>query len=187
MDVLLSAFIAVLLTEMGGKVQANMRALAGRFPAAGPQLLGLVLCSSLASLAVGAAGGAVIADLVEERARLLLVAIALLFAATVMIIPFRTAPLPERSGLLAVGLPRLIAAQLGDASQFLVFALAAWSGAPFIAALAGTMAVVAAAAMPLALPDAREDQGPVAILRRVAASGLFLVGIVLALTALRLI
>lgn len=187
MDVLLSAFIAVLLTEMGGKVQGNIRALSIRFPDAGPQLLGLVLFTSIASLAAGAAGGAVVAGMVEESARLLLVAIALLFAAIVMVIPFRVAPAPATSGPIATALPRLIAAQFGDASQFLVFALSAWSGEPIIAALAGTVAVVAAAAMPLARPDESEDRGAIAILRRIAASGLFLVGIILALTALRLV
>jgi Ca2+/H+ antiporter, TMEM165/GDT1 family len=187
MDLLLSAFIAVLLTEMGGKVQANIRALSVRFPDAGPQLLAVVFCTSLASLAVGAAGGAVVAEMVEERARLLLVAIALLFAGTAMVIPFRVPAMPATSGLTTTALPRLIAAQFGDASQFLIFALAAWSGKPVIAALAGTVAVVAAATMPLAMTNEREDRGAIPILRRVAASGLLLVGIILALTALRLI
>lgn len=185
MDVLLAAFIAVLAAETGGKVQANMAVLSTRFPGGRPFLI--LVFTTLISLGIGSAGGAFIARTMQARAELLLVAIALLFAGATMFMPVRARQLAADAGLVRDGLPRLAAAQLGDASQFLVFALAAWSVQPVVATLAGTVAVMVAATIPLLLPVGQASAKALLVTRRIAAVACLLLGSAIALMALRLI
>lgn len=185
MDVLLAAFIAVLAAETGGRVQANVGLLSARFAGAGPFLL--LLLTTLVSLAIGGLGGILVSEVMQERAKLLLVALSLMVAGATMFIPVRVGEIPAGAGLVRHGLPRLAASQLGDSSQFLVFALAAWSMQPVLSVLGGSAAVFAAAMLPIALAQGPTTMNGLARVRWIFALICLLVGTVLALQALRLI
>ncbi|MFM2098490.1 MAG: hypothetical protein RLZZ366_29, partial [Pseudomonadota bacterium] len=68
MDVLLPVFIAVLLAEMGGKVQA----LSHRLSQTSSHVLAALFVAAIASCSFAAIGGAVIAPLISFQARTLL-------------------------------------------------------------------------------------------------------------------
>ncbi|MEQ1547330.1 MAG: TMEM165/GDT1 family protein [Chakrabartia sp.] len=186
MDALLPALLAVLLAEMGGRVQQNSEALTRHFTKTAPILSALTL-STLASLIAAGIGGALVAPLITYEARTLLLGLALLITGGSMLFS-STPPAPIKSGAaFPISLWRFSTAQFGDNSQFLVFAIAARSASPTFAVMGGFAAILIAALPPLLMPDEWRGALPIQRLRKIAI-GLFLIsGSYTALSALRLI
>ncbi len=182
MEALLPALVACLLAEMAGRVQLTTESYAVTRPAWG--LCAALLISTTISLAVGAAGGAWMARLVTYEARTLLLGLALLMAGATIL--FR--PKADRMADAPKGAPlwRYLATQLGDNSQFIVFAFAARGNAPVLAALGGLGGVMLAGCLPLLL-DKDFRRLPLSTLRRLSGGLLLLTGLVSALHALELI
>lgn len=182
MEALLPALVACLLAEVAGRVQLTTEAYA---PQQRAFTLGAALALSTAiSLAIGAAGGAFMARLVTYEARTLLLGLALLMAGGTMLLRAKADRLAEPPK--GAPLWRYLATQLGDNSQFLVFAFAARGNAPALAALGGLAGVLLAGALPLLL-DADFRRLPLATLRRIAGGLLLAAGLWSALHALELI
>lgn len=182
MEALIPAFIAVLLAETGGKVQS----LATRGPGNRAMLLALGL-STLISLGIAAGGAILIADSFALAPRTLLAGLALLFAGAPMLLPAKPAKPRDEGRGFAGHLFGFLAAQIGDASQFIVFAIAARSNMAPLAFAGGVAAVLAAGAMPSLFASEWPDAKHLMTLRRIAAILLLLAGLWCAATALRVI
>lgn len=177
MDVLLPVFVAVLLAEAGGRIQANTHALHHRFPGGPAQILLALLATSIVTLAIAAIGGAIVADLVELSARTLLCGVALLFAGGPMLLKPRPVSPVSGTNAFAASLARFGPAQFGDASQFIVFAIAARGDMPILAGFAGLTAILVAASLPLMLGRDWPGALPLFWIRRVAGAMLLLGGL----------
>lgn len=186
MDALLTAFVAAFLAEWGDKTQlvVAMLAAATRRPAS--VLAGLAL-AALASNVVAAIAGIYIADTINIRAMTLMVALALLFAGISGLIR-RKAPAPAapRRLLVASAFILCLAAEMGDRTQFLTFALAGrFDSAPLAAA--GATAGMVAACLPAALLGDRFGEVVPVRAIRYAGAGVFLItGFIVAVKALQL-
>jgi Ca2+/H+ antiporter, TMEM165/GDT1 family len=182
MDALLPAFIAVLLAETGGKVQ-GLSALMGQGQAAARMMAALLL-STLVSLGIALAGAFVIAGMIGVNPRNLLAGLALLFAGVPMLFAPKAPKLPKGKPGFATSLFAFLAAQIGDASQFIIFALAARTATPPLALVGGLAGVMAACALPLVMGKDWPEAVPLTLLRRIAAALLTLAGVWLMVTAL---
>ncbi len=152
MEALIPAFIAVLLAELDGKVQHQSGALVHRYNRAHLALAALLL-STLASLTVAALGGWLVHNVMNWNARSLLAGLALASSGAVMLWPRKLVEPITGARAFPTSLWRYAVNQFGDNSQFIVFAFAAWSRSPALAAGAGLCAVLIAAIPPLFLPD----------------------------------
>lgn len=178
MDALIPAFIAVLLAETGGKAQA----LSGR----DGHLLALAL-STVVSLGLAVAGGAVIATMIGPQPRTLLAGLALVFAGVPMLLPAKPLKPEDDAPGFAKAFFRYLAVQLGDASQFIAFAIAARSNMPVLALAGGFGGVILAGALPGMFGKDWPEAVKLRLFRWAAALLLTGAGAWLAITALRLI
>lgn len=185
MDALIPVFVAVLMAETGGRIQGLTAALHDRFSNSAPTILAALTLTSLVSLIVAAIGGAVVADMVDFRTRTLLAGLAFAFAGAPMLFALKPNPAPEMAPL-AASFRAFAPAQFGDASQFIVFAMAARGDAPALALAAGTAAILAAASMPL-LAGEWPGRLPLAAIRRGLGTILLITGAAFAAHAFRVI
>jgi Ca2+/H+ antiporter, TMEM165/GDT1 family len=186
MDALVTAFVAAALAEWGDKTQLVVAFLAARSGRPGVVLAGL-LAAALVGNAVAAFAGDLVAQTITLQAMTLLVAVALVFAGVAGLIRRTAPPLGStRTPLFLAAFILTLAAELGDRTQFLTFALGGRFGHPVLTA-AGATAGMLAAAVPAALIGERiQAMAPVRIVR-FAGAGLFLiVGFITAMSALRL-
>ncbi len=181
MEALLPAFIGGALAEWGDRTQLLVALLAARSKRPAPVLLALLL-AAIVSNGVAAYAGQWIAQILDVRASTLLLALALVFSGVAGLIG-RDPPDPGARGGFLVALVLLLAAELGDRTQFLAFGLAARFDHPVLAA-AGATAGVMAAGIPAALLGARLQALPNRALRLAAAAFFLLVGFVVGVTAL---
>jgi Ca2+/H+ antiporter, TMEM165/GDT1 family len=187
MDALLPAFIAALLAEIDGRVQRETEILCAHFKTPGPILSALGL-STLASLIAAGIGGFLVAPLITYEARTLLLGLALLITGVTTLLPTKTATAPKAgSSAFLSSLLRYATRQFGDNSQFLVFAIAARSGGPSLAVIAGFAGVMLAALPVIMNPSGWRRALPLRALRWGASTLLLLVGVGAALSGLRLI
>ena len=187
MDALLTTLVAAFLAEWGDKTQLLVAMLAAttRRPAT---VLAALFLAALASNVAAAIAGVYIADTIAIRAMTLMVALALLFGGASGLLrrkpPAPTAP--KRLLILSAAI-LLLAAEFGDRTQFLTFALAGrFDSAPLAAAgaTAGTLAACLPAAL---LGDKLATTVPLRAIRYTVA-GLFLIaGFITAVNALRLV
>jgi Ca2+/H+ antiporter, TMEM165/GDT1 family len=183
MDVLLPVFIAVLLAEMGGKVQA----LSHRLSQTSSHVLAALFVAAIASCSFAAIGGAVIAPLISFQARTLLGGLALLLAGAPNLLPLRTAPEPAMTiGFIGLCL-RFARAQFGDASQFIIFAFAARANMPVLGAVAGMLAITLVSAPAILAHEDWPGPLPLKLLRIAGAVALSVAGGWMIVSALRLI
>jgi Ca2+/H+ antiporter, TMEM165/GDT1 family len=185
MDAILPVLVAVLLTEIGGPVQAtgNALAVAKRNQT---QLFAALAISSLLMLVIGAISGAVIATMIAFDARSLLFGLALALAGLPMLWPrglVRLFPISSDFFTALLGFGR---AQIGDASQFIVFAVAARTGEPLLALIGGFLGIMAMAAPAILLREEWPGRVPLRMIRSVAALILIVAGAIAAIYALRL-
>jgi putative Ca2+/H+ antiporter (TMEM165/GDT1 family) len=186
MDALLTAFVSAFLAEWGDKTQLIVAMLAATTRRPGTVLAALIL-AALASNIAAAIAGVYIAQSVNIRAMTLLTALALLFAGASGLIRRREpkAQAPKRL-LLVSAVILLLAAELGDRTQFLTFALAGrFDSAPLAAA--GASAGVFLACVPAALlGDKLATTVPVRAIRYGGAGVFLIAGFILAMKALQL-
>lgn len=182
MEAVIPAFIAVLLAETGGKVQL----LAGLLPGKRAVMLAMLL-STLISFGIAAGGAVLIADSVAFAPRTLLVGLALLFAGVPMLLPAKPAKPKDKGRSFGGHLFQFLAAQIGDASQFIVFAIAARSNLAPLAFAGGVAAVLVAGAMPSLIAGDWPGVNRLMVFRRIAAVLLIIAGMWCAATALKVI
>ena len=186
MDALLTAFVAAFLAEWGDKTQLVVVMLAATTRRPGQVLAGLAL-AALASNVVAGLAGVYIAQTITIRAMTLMTALALLFAGGSGLIR-RKPPAPATIRVpLLTALILCLAAEMGDRTQFLTFALAGrFDSAPLAAAgaTAGTLAACLPAAL---LGEKLATTVPVRAIRY-SVAGLFLIaGFIVAVKALQLV
>lgn len=188
MDALLFSLIGCLIGTLGDKSQRLVLALANRFERDGLLILGILLASG-ANAALAAAGGALIGPMLAANARLLFLALALLFMGVGML--WRGgAPDPLvnwRVGAFLTTLLGLFILQFGDSQQFLILGLATRTGDPVLAGIGGA-AGTAIGLVPVVIGrEAFVHALPFALVRRGLGGALLLIGAACALTALSLL
>lgn len=185
MDALVTAFVAAALAEWGDKTQLIVALLAARSGRPGLVLLGLFLAAAASNIAAAFAAD-LVAGMISLRAMTLMVALALLFAGVAGLIRRQPPSIGSAKTPVILAAPLLcLAAELGDRTQFLTFALAG-RFEPVLAA-AGATAGIVAAGVPAALLGARLQTAlPVRAVRIGGAILFLLVGFLVAVSALRL-
>ena len=189
MDTLLGSFIACGLAEIGDRSQLLVILLVLRFPGREARILMAATAAALVSTGIGAAGGAAVHGMVPFRALSLLAALSLLSAGIGSLARPKTPRMAvsPRLGAFAAAFTVLLAAGIGDKTQFLAFTLAARGSQPVLAMIGATLGVLAAA-VPAALLGRRFVSVVPLRAVRIAIGLLFiLTGLVFALDALRLI
>lgn len=150
------AFLAVVLAGLGARDQVTVAGLALR-QRARPGLLLAGLAVSVATAAFAAWAGSIVAPLLAGRARLVMTAFALGFAAVESLWPFAPRQPEEPTASLGALALVLLAHQLTDAARFLVFALAVTFAAPVAAGIGGALAGAASLAAAWMLPEVFAD------------------------------
>jgi Ca2+/H+ antiporter, TMEM165/GDT1 family len=186
MDVLIPAFIAVLLAETGDRVQNQAHRLGLTFPDHRSIYVALITVT-LINLSIGGIGGSYIANLISFEARTLFAGLALLLAGLPMLLRVSPAkPITQTRPFLA-GLTRFFPAQIAGASPFIIAGLTARSDMAGFAIAGGFAGVMVAAIPALLLREEWPGVLPLIPLRYVAAVLLIGAGLWLAINALRLI
>ena len=188
MDALLASFVVAALGEWGDKTQLLVVALAVRYRRPLPILAGIFV-AALANSLIAAFGGLLVHDMITLRAISLLVALALVFAGVAGLIrpkPYESAG-TSRAGPFLVAAASFFVLEFGDKTQFLTFALAAQFDA-FALAAAGATAGVMASNLPAALlGDGLARAVPLKAVR-IGLGALFLaIGLMIGVSALRLV
>lgn len=185
MEALLSAFMAAALAELGDKTQWLAFALAVHFRRNGAVLAGIA-AAAIANAAIAAAGGILVAPMLNRHAATLLLALALVFAGVGAFLPQkRPAVGGWKLGAFGTSLAAFFVLELGDKTQFLTFAIAARSPMPVLAASGAAAGVIAAGAA--ALTGSAFERLPLKGMRRGVGVLLTLLGLIAAVSALRLI
>ena len=169
MSSLFFAFLAVLLGTIGSRDQL----IVAHFSSAskrGPGVLVAAIASAALSAMAMALAGQVIGGLLPDPAKAMLVAIALLFAAIELAWPARYVSPEEPTRSLAAIVIVLIAKQFGDGARFLVFAVAAATGAPVLAGMGGALGGALALAAAWAAGEAAVARAPLRAIRMVLAA-----------------
>ena len=187
MDALVTAFVASALAEWGDRTQLLAAALAAQTGRPARVLAALFLAIAVSSI-FAALAGVIVAGMVSARAMTLMVALALLFAGIAGLIRRRFPDLEEsRLPFFLAAAILFLAAETGDRSQFLTFALAGRFDSPLLAT-AGAVGGIMAAAIPAALLGERLEQVvPIRILRLAGAALFLLAGFLVAIQSLQLV
>ncbi|UZW54719.1 TMEM165/GDT1 family protein [Sphingobium sp. JS3065] len=187
MDALLIALLGCLLGEMGDKGQWLALALAARFRKDGAVIAGIVV-AAIANAAVGAAAGAFMAPMLGSDARLLFLALALIFLAIGMFWPVRQPdPLASwRTGPFLTTAIGLFILGFGDGAQFLILGTAVRTADPLLAATGGAIGIVAATVPVVLWRDHLFKALPLAAIRRGGGILVLLAGLAAAASALHL-
>jgi putative Ca2+/H+ antiporter (TMEM165/GDT1 family) len=188
LDALLPAFLAALLAEIGDKTQLLTVLLAARFARPGQVLAGVAV-AALANSLIAATGGTLVAGAIPFRALNLLTALALIFAASGALLPQKQPEVGiyDRFGPFAASAIAFFILELGDKTQFLTFAFAARSQAPLLAAFGATAGIVVASLPAIAIGAALPTTFPLRQLRFGVGIVFLIVGLIVGLSALRLL
>ncbi len=189
MDALLTTFIAAALAEFGDKTQLLVIALAARYRKAGPIIAGVAV-AALANNLLAAAGGTLISGMITLRAISLLVALALVFAGIAGFARGKKAGdmgSTWKTGPFLTTAACFFLVEFSDKTQFLTAALSAQYDAFGLAAAGATAGVVAANLPAVALAERAPAILMLDRVRLVLAVLFLLGGIVVGLSALRLV
>ena len=188
MDALLIALLGCLLAELGSKSQRLVLALSARFRRDRALLAG-AFAATAANAMIGAAAGAFLAPMLGSNARLLFLAVALLFLGFGLLWPVKPPdPLDSwRTGPFLTSALGLFILGFGEGSQFLILAIAVRTGDPATAALGGILGVMAALAAAVPLRERVVSALPVRVIRLCAGILILIVSLIAAVSALRLI
>lgn len=188
MDALLLALIGCLVGEIGDTRQRLAAALATRFESDGAVLAGAVL-AVVGNAAIAALAGAWIGPMLGADARLLFLALAILFLGAGMI--WRVSPPDDLAGWRIGAFPTsalgLFILGFGDGSQFLILGIAARTGDPLFAGVGGAIGVVAALVPAVALRHALLGAPWIIRFRRAVGVVVLLIGAAVALSAMGLL
>ncbi len=176
------ALIAAALATLGGREAVRVARLSAALGAGGVLLVAGWLACAIACVLAARLGAAIAGELAPE-VKTMLVAIALLTAALELLVlrPARAPAEPTRAFgavLLVLG-----AAQLTAAAGFLVFALAAATGAPWLAATGGALGSGAVFTAAWSMGTEWEARMPLRLLRYGVAALLFAAALATGLTA----
>ena len=185
MAALLTSFVAAFLCAWGDRSQLLAAMLAAGTRKPGQVLAGLIL-AALAGNVVAAFAGIWIAHTITIRAMTLLTALALLFAGGFGLIPRRQKPeSAARLPMLATFI-LCLAAEMGDRTQFLTFALAGRFDSAPLAAAGATAGMIAACVPAVMLGERLQSTVPVRGIRWAVAGLMLVVGFIVAMQALQL-
>lgn len=184
MDALLTALIGCLAGEIGDKSQLLVLALATRFRRNGALIAGIAV-AAIANAVIAASAGAWIAPMLGTSARLLFLALSVLFLGAGML---WSAKSPDPLSSWPTG-PFLTAALgvfilgFGEGSQFLILGIATRSADPALAALGGALGMMAAL-VPVVLLRERITRVPLRAIQMGAGAVMLIIGLALAVSAL---
>lgn len=182
----LFALVAVMVTSLGSRDQlliANIAARLGRSNA----LLLIGCCVAVITAVLMTLSGMYIAALLPSNAKVMLVAFALAIAAVELAWPKKRSFIKEPTrSLVAIALV-LFVRQVGDGSRFLIFAFAAGSGTPWLAAAGGALGGMGAVMLGWSTGDDLTKALPLRTIRVALAVILFVAAIITGLSARGLI
>lgn len=184
MDALVPVFIAVLLAEMGGRMQAQAHGFALAGMGTG-RVLAMIAALALLIFAVSAGAGVLMKGLMPPDGRKLFFALALLFAGVPMLWQRARTGQAEHRDWSAI--PRLALGMASDATPFIVLAGTIHFGAPVLCVAAAMTSVMVQALFPALLGRDWPGAAPLTALRIIAAMLLILSGLWQVITALRLV
>lgn len=187
MDALLIALLGCLLGEIGGKGPWLVLALAQRFQRNGMVIAGIV-AAAIANAAIGAVAGAFLAPMLGSDARLLFLALALIFLGIGMVWPVRPPdPLANwRLGPFLTSALGLFILGFGEGAQFLILAVATRTASPLLAATGGAIGIIAALVPAVLLRDQLFRAVPLRGIRLGGGMLMLLIGLAVAVHALHL-
>lgn len=184
MNALVPVFLAIILAEIGGKMQALSHGMALAGQSTG-RILAVVFVIALIVFGVSAGAGLLMAGLMPPDGRRLFFALSLLFAGVPMLWQKPALSVPNPAAWAAI--PRLAIQIATDSGPFIVLAAAAYTGSPALAASAATVAVMVQALIPSLLGAEWPGAFPLRAARLVAASLLVLGGLWSVINALRIV
>ncbi|MDZ4307526.1 hypothetical protein [Allopontixanthobacter sp.] len=176
------AFVAALLTSTGSRDQVLVARLSERLGRAYGLLTAGWLVAALSAGVMAWAGHAV-AQLLPPEGKTMLVAIALVLAAAELAWPNRMVPLMDPTRSLGAIALVLLSRQLGDAGRFLIFAIAAATGAPVLAGIGGALAGGAAVTIGWMAGAELEQALPLQKIRLALAIVVLIFGVFIGLSA----
>lgn len=179
---LIFAMVAAFLAGIGARDQLIVARLSGHFGGSRPVLAVALACAALSATALAWAGWRV-ETLISDAAETMLVAFALAAASLELFWRNREAPAREPTRSLAALAIVLLSRQLGDGARFCIFAIAAATVSPQMAALGGALGGGAALAMGWMLGYSLERRVPLRKIRVAIGSITLATALVIALTA----
>lgn len=185
MEALISSFVAAFLGEWGDKTQLIVAILAATTRRPLQVFAGLAL-AALLSNAVAAVAGIWVATTINIRATTLMTALALLFAGISGLIPRKAKENVTARWAIPAAFILCLAAEMGDRTQFLTFALAGRFDSAPLAAAGATAGILAACLPALALGDRFDAAVPVRGIRWAVAALFLIAGFIVAVNALQL-
>lgn len=188
MDALLVTFLACLLCETGGALQMLAIALSRRYACAGLLILGLV-AAGIANAALAAWGGALLVDLMAPDARSLFLAITLLLGGVGLLLPVKQPDSLDRwsVGALPTAFLGLFILGFGNGAQFIVMGMTVRTGDPSWATIGGALGTIIACMPVILLRDQPFSSTVMRYVRRMGGILLMLVGVLIGLSAIRLL
>lgn len=188
LDALIPALVGAAVAELGDKSPWLAALIAARTGKPGQVAAGAVVAAAVASTISAIAGG-YIQPLLTPNARLLFLALALLFAGGGALLPLKAPEALERwrIGAFATSALGLFILQFGEGTQFLVAGIAANAKLPALAAVGATIGI-AAITVPLTFAGpALRDRMPLRAIRWGSAAVFLISGVIAALSAVRLV
>ena len=184
----MAALVAAALGQVGDRTAWLASILSDRYRAPGLVIAAAAVALLVAGL-LAAAAGAVLAPRMTPEAKQLFLALALLFQGGGVLFPVKP---PDRLagwrlGAVATSLLGLLILAFGDGVQFIVLALAARAGLPWLAAIGATLGSLAVIAPAAILGEAGWTALPLVALRRATGVLFVLASLWIGLAALRLI
>lgn len=188
MDALMAALVLGALTQVGDKTPWLAAILSDRF-----RKPGVLLFAAAAALAInntiGVIGGVFVASLLTPNAKLLLLALALVLAGVAVTLRSKSPDRLEgwRLGAFGTSILGLAIMAFGDRMQFVTAALAARSPVPWLAAVGATIGAMAVCTPAIILGELRWQALPLKPVRIASGVVLTIAGVVLGLSAARLL
>lgn len=180
------ALIAVLMTSIGSRDQLLVAQLSVRLG----RSYGLLAAGWLVAIVTAgimAWAGHAVAKILPGEGKTMLVAIALVIAGAELAWPNRVKAAKEPTRSLGAITLVLFSRQFGDAGRFLIFAIAAATGAPVLAGIGGALGAGAAVTIGWLMAESLQDERPLRPVRLVLAGIILLAGLIIGLSARGLI
>ncbi len=190
MDSFLFCLLLVIAIALGGRDQLIVAQLSDALAKGKAQdmrrpvpVLALGLASAALTAGAMAYGGALVAEILPRRAALMLVALALAFAAFELAWPVRLKRVNEPTRSVPAIALVLLWRQIGDAARFAIFAFAAAATYPLTAWIGGALGGALAVTVGWTLGFEQLSRWPLRWLRRGFAAALFIAATFIGLTA----
>lgn len=183
MDALMPALVAVAVTEIGGKVQKGVRVFSLKGGEGG--VFAALMLSSAIYYSVAAFGGAAISHMLNSNAKLLFMAMSLVFAGAPMLLTVK--PVVAKKGGFAGSFIYFVNNQFADASAFILLAIAVRTDTPFVGLVGGLFGIAVVAAAPILLGQNWPEDKILTQIRRLVGLAIILLAVAMALRALRLV